>query len=227
TSVEDRAESLRLVWLRATDALIASRVNMVHEENKHRQEDDEDVFVVGGKAYLSTAGLRFPEAVTGKFVPRYLGPFTVTAANHAKSTYSLDLPPHLRIHNKFHSSKLRPYFPNDDVRFPARSLLRPPPIVPAVDGAEEEWSIEKIVADKVVRGKRLFKVRYEGYSAADDLWRPEAELWETAPELLEEYIAARDAQPQARRSGRLARLASLLLPSSLSNPWFDLWGGEC
>lgn len=34
-SVEDRMESLRFVWLRATNALIASCINMVHKENKH------------------------------------------------------------------------------------------------------------------------------------------------------------------------------------------------
>ncbi|GAA5879051.1 hypothetical protein JCM16303_001281 [Sporobolomyces ruberrimus] len=175
-TVEERMDSIRLVWLRATDALITSRVDMVHEENKHRRLDDPSIFDVGKKAYLSSAGLRFPHALSGKFIPKFLGPFSILSANHSTSNYTLALPPHLRIHNKFHASKLRPHFPNDDARFPSRSLSLPPPIVPAVNGAEEEYVIEKIVEDKVVRNKAQYKVRYEGYSAADDQFQSEAEL---------------------------------------------------
>ncbi|GAA5866211.1 hypothetical protein JCM1840_005115 [Sporobolomyces johnsonii] len=123
-AVEGFAERSRLVSLQATDAIIAARVDMTHQENRHRR-DDVGVFEVGRKAYLSTGGLRFPKGVAAKFVPKFIGPYTVTAA--FPSSYSLDLPPHLRIHNKFHASKLRPHLPNDDSRFPHRSSTTSPP----------------------------------------------------------------------------------------------------
>ncbi|GAA6002381.1 hypothetical protein JCM5350_005330, partial [Sporobolomyces pararoseus] len=166
------------LWLKVTDALIASRVDMVHEGNKHRRQEDESVFRVGGKVYLSTSGLRFPESTSSKFIPRYIGPFSITSADPDKSTYVLDLPSHHNIHPRFHASKLRPHFENDDSRFPSRALSLPGPVFDVEDSAQEEWYAEKIVGDKVTRGKKLYKVRYEGYSPAEDRWRPEAELKE-------------------------------------------------
>ncbi|GAA5918271.1 hypothetical protein JCM5296_006268, partial [Sporobolomyces johnsonii] len=181
------AERARLNWLRATDAIISSRVSMTHQANKGRSSD-EGVFVIGGKAYVSTGGMRFPDAVSSKFIPKYIGPYEITAASPSTSTYTLALPPHLRIHPTFHSSKLRPHLPNDDARFPARSFAQPPPVVAATDAAEAEFEIEKVV-DVRTRGKRReFKVRWLGYSSAEDQWRPESELKDTAPEALTTFL---------------------------------------
>jgi len=219
TSVESRMEEAHRSWLKVTDALIASRVDMVHEGNKHRRRDDKSIFSVGGKAYVSTSGMRFPESTSGKFIPRYIGPFPIVSADHTKSTYVLELPPHLRVHPRFHASKLRPHFENDESRFPSRNLSRPGPVLEVADAAEEEYSLEKIVRDRVVGGKRVYKVRYEGYSAADDQWRSEEELKELAPELLEEYLQAQ-TKAARRLPGRKAKkvIASFLssIPSLFS-----------
>lgn len=128
-----------------------------------------------------TSGLRFPPSLSGKFVPKFLRPFTLLSADDAKSNYTLALPPHLKIHNKFHASKLRPHFKNNDLRFLSRSLSLPPPVVPAMDGAGEEYSIEQVVGEKRVRGRSMYKVWHEGYSVADDEFRPEEEIQELAP----------------------------------------------
>ncbi|GAA5921510.1 hypothetical protein JCM5296_007026, partial [Sporobolomyces johnsonii] len=90
----------RLNALRATDAIIASRVAMVYEANKHRR-DDGGRFVVGGKAYISTSGMRLPAGVASKFVPRFIGPYPIIKADEATSTYTFALPPHLRLHTTF------------------------------------------------------------------------------------------------------------------------------
>ncbi|GAA5881421.1 hypothetical protein JCM8547_003221 [Rhodosporidiobolus lusitaniae] len=216
-AVESRSEVARQDWLRATDAIISARVDMVHHSNKHRR-DDSSAFVVGGKAYLSSAGLSFPAGSSRKFIPRYLGPFSIIAADPSKSNYTLALPPHLRIHPKFHASKLRPFFANNEGRFPSRAFAQPPSVLPGADaGGDAEWEIEKVVAVKTVGKRRMFQVRYLGYSASEDEWRPEAELRETAPELLDAFLvgherslAARESAPGRRR--RSARLAAFLLP---------------
>ncbi|GAA5984568.1 hypothetical protein JCM11641_006552 [Rhodosporidiobolus odoratus] len=158
-AAEGVAERARLYALAATDAIIAARVSMTHQENRHRR-DDTGVFTVGDKAYLSTAGLRFPKGLSSKFIPKYIGPFPILTASPSSSNYTLQLPPHLRIHNKFHASKLRPHLPNDDARFPHRAFDAPPPVIEASDAAEAEYLIEKVVAQRRVRGKREFKVRY-------------------------------------------------------------------
>ncbi|GAA5875076.1 hypothetical protein JCM1840_001758 [Sporobolomyces johnsonii] len=217
SAVESRTEQARLDWLRCTDAILAARVNMVYQANKSRRADS-PLFVEGAKVYVSTTGLRFPPGLASKFIPRYIGPFPIVAAFPSKSSYQIAFPPHLRIHSRIHASRLRPHFPNDDVRSPSCALAQPPPVIDASDAAEAEWEIEKVVADRVVRGRRVFKIRYLGYSVADDQWRPEAELRATAPDLLRAYLedkaalatAAQAATPLRRpRRGLAALLASI------------------
>jgi len=235
--ITSRAERARLEWLRVSDALIASRVDMVHHGNKHRRTDS-PLFKVGADVYVSSAGMRFPHSLSGKFIPKFVGPYKITRVDSAKSTVDIDFPSHLRVHPRIHTSKLRPSFPNDDTRFPSRSLSQPPPAVSAADGAEE-WLIEKLVGDRVKYGKREFKVRYLGFSPSTDEWRPELELKQTAPDFLADYIALIDARRRTKPVGRKrksvsALLASLSIPSpsfpafSFSFPTLSLPGrGEC
>ncbi|GAA5974838.1 hypothetical protein JCM11641_008389 [Rhodosporidiobolus odoratus] len=70
-AAEGLAERARLSALQATDAIIVSRIAMTEQENGHRC-NDEDIFKVGGKAYLATSGLRFPSSIAAKFVPKYI-----------------------------------------------------------------------------------------------------------------------------------------------------------
>ena len=226
-SVNERTEEAHRSWLKATDALIASRVDMVHEGNKHRRKDDESIFAIGGKAYVSTSGLRFPDSISGKFIPRYIGPFPIIDADHSKSTYVLTFPPHLRLHPRIHASKLRPHFDNDDSRFPSRSLSQPGPALSASDAAQEEWYVEKIVGDRMRRGKKEYKVRYEGYSAGDDQWRPGSEIESTAPELLEEYLQAQTVGARRLPGRRTKKVAAFFssIPSLFSKPLVSSLGG--
>ncbi|GAA5982777.1 hypothetical protein JCM11641_007785, partial [Rhodosporidiobolus odoratus] len=220
---EGHAERARLYALQATDAIIASRIAMTAQENCHRRKDI-GVFEVGGHTFLSTAGLQFPASLSSKFVPKYVGPFPITSANVSTSTYTLALPPHLRLHPRFHSSKLRPAFPNDSSLFPHRSFDSPPPVIPASDAAEAEYLIEKIVSDRVVRGKRVFLVRYLGYSASEDQWRPEAELRATAKESLEAYLALTAVRKQGAKSAGRKKAPVVATFSSKLNASFS--GGK-
>ncbi|GAA5882329.1 hypothetical protein JCM8547_000686, partial [Rhodosporidiobolus lusitaniae] len=227
-AVEARAEVARRDWLRVTDAIIASRVDMTHEANKHRRADS-PAFVVGGKAYLSSSGISFPSGLSHKFLPKFLGPFNIVSANPSTSNYTLSLPPHLRIHPTFHASKLRPFFPNDSSRFPSRAFPEPPPVIPGADAGEAEWELEKVVAVRTVRQKRMFKVRYLGYSESEDQWRSELELRETAPDLLDAFLAQHNAVETAgaaapSRRRRSARLVSSLLSSFLTKPTLSSGG---
>ncbi|GAA5980370.1 hypothetical protein JCM11641_001779 [Rhodosporidiobolus odoratus] len=190
--VDRRGEQARLDWLRCSDALIALRVDMVHYATRRRREDLPQ-FQVGHKVFVSTAGLRFPHHLSGKFIPKFIGPYDIIASNPAKSTFDIAFPSHLSVHPRIHSSKLRPFFPNDDLRFPSRSFTSPSPAVVAADGAEE-FLVEKLVGDRLRYGSREFRVRYLGYSASADKWRPEAELKETAPDMLRDYLALVDAR---------------------------------
>ncbi|GAA5913699.1 hypothetical protein JCM5296_000006 [Sporobolomyces johnsonii] len=222
-AADGAVEHAYLHALQATDTMIAARVAMVDQENRHRR-DDAGVFTVSSKAYLSTASLKFPKGVASKFIPRFIGPYPITAASPFLSTYSLALPPHLCLHNKFHSSKLCPHLPNDYDRFPHCAFSTPPPVLNASDTADTEYEIEKVVTNKVSCWKRLFRVRYLGYSAAEDQWRPEAELRGTAPDALSSYLALKTARTAP---GRVAAPARARIAALLSSTQSLLRGGEC
>ena len=43
-----------------------------------------------------------------------------------------------------------------------------------------EYELDKIVADRIRKGKQEFKVRWKGYSAEDDTWEPYSNIKNTA-----------------------------------------------
>jgi hypothetical protein len=69
--------------------------------------------------------------------------------------------------------------------YPSPVKLLPAPINEEEE-EEPEWELERILDRKSVRNKIKFLVQYKGYPLLRDCeWRPEAELEELAPELLE------------------------------------------
>ena len=65
-------------------------------------------FAVGQEVLLSTKNLSFKSTGTRKFLPRWIGPFTITE-RVGKSAYRLALLPSMRIHPIFQVSLLKPY----------------------------------------------------------------------------------------------------------------------
>ena len=216
------AERAREYALRATDAIIGARVGMVALANRRRRSD-EGLFAVGGKAYISASSLRFPQGVAGKFLPKFVGPFPITEVDAAHSTCTFDLPAHMRIHERIHSSRLRPWYPNDDARFPARAFTNPPPVVGATDDPNAEYEVEKIVAEKTSHGRVKYKVRWLGWSAEADEWLDRDELLSSAEETVLAYEAAKSARRAAPASSsrsrgararkRIAAVVASLLPT--------------
>ena len=194
-AADGMVEAARLNALRASDSIIGARLSMAAQANKHRLPDPAE-FTVGNRVYVDTKGLAFPASMTRKFLPRFLGPFPITAAFPASSNYEVALPPHFLVHNRFHASKLAPHFPNDEARFPARQFATPP-LSSAADAAAQPWTIETILSDVLKYGRRRFLVRFLGYSPSEDRWLWETELRKRAPEALRDYLE--------RRGGKLAQ----------------------
>ena len=51
---------------------------------------------MGDEVYLSTENLNLPKNRSRKLMPKYIGPYKVTACHPEKSRYTLDLPPELK-----------------------------------------------------------------------------------------------------------------------------------
>jgi len=133
----------------AQDNLLGAKITLATFANEHL--NDEDVFNVGDKVFLSTAHchheyIQSKSGCVAKFMPRFNGPFVIMHAHPSKSTYTLDLPNEPNCFPTFHASLLRRFIPNDDTLFPSRKLTQPGPVVTA-DG-QEEWLIDRILDER-------------------------------------------------------------------------------
>ena len=116
---------------------------------------------------------------------RYDGPFSIKSTDETHSTVTLDLPNLPHLFPVFHTSEVKPFTENNDNLFPSRALVPPDPVT--VNG-QQEFFIDKIV-DERKRGKKLYKVRWQGEGPEGDLWLPAEEVSEC--EALDRWIARR------------------------------------
>ena len=102
-----------------------------------------------------------------------MGPFKIIK-KVGTSSYKLDLPASMTIHNTFHISLLEPY---EDNKFPSQIQIPPPPI--EIDG-EPEYELEEIIDSRLHRDKLQYRAKWTGYSPEHDkTWYP-AENFENA-----------------------------------------------
>ena len=116
---------MRKIWdglISAHDSILVQRVKQTYQANKNRHLAP---FSVGDLVYLSTKNLSLPKGRTRKLIPKYIGPYKILKEVTAHTTYKIDLPSELLshgVHPVFHARLLRVHVPNDDRRFPARSI---------------------------------------------------------------------------------------------------------
>ena len=166
--VEDRAEQ---AW--------QSREQAKKALDRAAERTPEDQFKEGDQVWLEAKNLALPYQ-TRKLAPKRHGPFTITK-QVSPVAYRLALPPTWTIHDVFHASLLTPYH---ETKEHGANYNRPPPEM--VDG-EEEYEVEAITGHRFFgRGRKLqYLVQWKGYSAADDTWEPEEQVF--APKLREAY----------------------------------------
>ncbi|GJE96276.1 Transposon [Phanerochaete sordida] len=163
----DAARVIRQVdtdTMEAQDNMHLAKIHQTTQANKHR--GPEVPYSVGERVLLSTVHRRREYMQRGsnrvaKFMVRYDGPFTVTAAHPETSSYTLALPSHMKICPTFHSSLLKPFKTNDAALFPSRERTRPKPVL-AEDGVEE-WPVEAVLDVKHLRRGDKYLVRWQGF----------------------------------------------------------------
>ena len=107
-----------------------------------------------------------------KLSPRYCGPYEVVRCL-SKQAYKLRLLEHLKVHNVFHVSLLKPYFDKPDhvindelVIMPSQGILEP-------QASRILDTCERILRSKVIR-EHL--VQWKDYREEDTTWEDEAKL---------------------------------------------------
>ena len=87
------------------------------------------------------------EKRVAKCMPRYDGPYLVIDMHHDASTVTLDIPNAPNIFPTFHMSHIKPFKPNDDLKWPSRTLKKPGPL--EVNDAPE-YLVDKIIDHKKI-----------------------------------------------------------------------------
>jgi RNase H-like domain found in reverse transcriptase/Reverse transcriptase (RNA-dependent DNA polymerase)/Integrase zinc binding domain/gag-polyprotein putative aspartyl protease len=178
---------------RAKQCLLDAQTRMKTQADKRRLDIS---LSVGDQVVLSTKNLKLKGVMPRKLMPRYIGPFNVSA-RIGKVAYRLDLPEHMKIHNVFHVSLLQPYQPDGS---------RHPPAPQLIDG-ELEYAVESITAhrESTVGGAKNRRQRvefltcWEGFGREHDSWEPGAMLEDT--QALEAYLLRLTRRHEALPTG--------------------------
>jgi hypothetical protein len=170
------ANRVHLDVAEARDNLIVAKIAQSHYANASRSDDPD--YKTGDKILLSTLNRRRDYRATGenrvaKFMPRFDGPYLVVDVNSESSTVTLDLPNAPNTFPTFHTSLIKPFIPNDDTKYPKRTLEKPGPVV--VDG-HEEYLVDKIIDHKKIGKGVRYLVHFAGYGKEDDRWIAGREL---------------------------------------------------
>jgi hypothetical protein len=137
----------------------------------------------GDRVWMSSAHVAL--AIPYKLTPKWLGPYTVTAA--AGNNATLALPASLGRRSKVVPlDRLRLYHPRDPLL--GGESLDPAPLFHNDDG-DPYYRVERIFAHRADPRERSFLVRWAGYDASHDSWEPEHRLRADVPLLLDAYLA--------------------------------------
>ena len=154
-------------------------------------------FQEGDEVLLSTKNLTLKTVGTMKLMPKFVGPFAVSARIN-DVVYQLDLKSTLPIHNVFHVSLLKPYYPD--------SKVKPPP-PPTIVNNEAAYDVEQILDHRDVRrGNRMerqYLVKWLNWGIEWNTWEPERNFNST--KCIQEYLNSLDKNAKSNTSRKRRR----------------------
>ncbi len=145
---------------------------------------------------LDAEHLRLPGEASAKLANQWEGPFTIVEMVHPLAA-RLRLPTTLKIHPVIHVSRLR-HFRDGEEKYPGRAVVLNPPPVTAI-GGEDAYGVDCFLAERYRGRAKVHEiyVRWVGYSAAHDQWRPATDLLsDLGKQQYEELLAEMRSKPQ-------------------------------
>lgn len=81
---------------------------------------------------------------------------------------------------------------DDDAEKTDEEITRPGPVEDAKQpGSEPKWSVDKLVAFKIMDDKHFYLVKWEGYPSSENTWEPEETLKEDCPDEIYDFWRSR------------------------------------
>ena len=114
----------------------------------------------GGWVMLISKNLMLKVGIR-RFSPKFLGPFKVKKVVNAVA-FELVLPSTWKVHPVFHRSLLKPF----EGKVPKHLSL--PQVEPSF-----EYEVEKILRERMVKGKTQFLVKWKHYPVEESTWQDE------------------------------------------------------
>ena len=195
-SVEDFLQRMKASQEEAKSALHQAAEDMARFYNLHRGEVPD--YQVGDLVWLDGKDLR-TDRPSKKLEDKRYGPFRISK-KISPSAYELRLPPSMKVHPVFNTSRLTPY---KEDSIPGRK--HPPPPAPVVQGETPEWEVEFIKDSRLYRGKLQFLVKWEGYPHEESTWEP-AENLENAPKVVQQFYLKHPGAPRRISAMTFSRL---------------------
>ena len=167
TAPHAAAESAAQDFKDLSDRMQAHMENAQAYWKKHADARRLEVpFKVHDLVWLQTRNLQTTRP-SKKLDYKFIGPYPITE-QLGPVTFKVGLPAHLKIHDVFHASLLKPHVPNTiEGRVPEQA----PPVF--LDNSDvPEWEVEAIL-DARRRGRGFqYLVHWKGYGIADRTWEP-------------------------------------------------------
>ena len=151
----------KMALISAHDSILEAMVKQTRDVNKRRQEVP---FNEGDLMYVTAQNISFPKCLARKLLPKFLGPYHVLK-DFVNSSFQIELPFHLKIHNVYHASLLRIHHPNDDRLFPGRLDTQ----ISGEDVTDDKWAVDHIKSHLGSKSDAVFKVPWK---FGDTTWMP-------------------------------------------------------
>ena len=171
----------------AKRALQDTRETMAKTVNKRRKEVQ---YHPGDMVFLSSRNIKTTRP-SKKLDDKMLGPFKVLAA--VGTSYRLQLPVTMRIHDVFHPSLLRKAAEDP---LPGQKNEPPEPVI--VDD-EEEWEVDDILdSRRYGRGKRLqYRVKWKGCDTDLEWYNADGGEFDNCQDLVKDFHLRYPQKPSA------------------------------
>ncbi len=169
------SEQMDKTLIFAREALAKTREQMVNQANKHRKEVN---YETGSKVFLNGRNIVTARPFK-KLDDKMLGLFTNLGP--VGSSYKLELPETMRVHDVFHPDLLRPAA--DD---PLPGQKNEPPESIVVND-EDEWEIDDILDSRRYRRRLQYRVKWNDYDNDLNWYNADGDEFMNAQEVVDDF----------------------------------------